>query len=280
MPSTLIVLSGPPLPGRWALARALARRLGARRFPADESLAATAERALAEGALVLIEGDLATRPERARWCSLPATERLLVEWDCPPEQASREVFRRYASRPRALAEAEMARYLADRALREPIAERPSGAQIVKVNAEAPLADQLLRVLAALAPRPTVSAPVEPRLGVLVVEDDFEQRELLAEVLAELGCSVELAPNAGVALALLEDGAHGIDVVVSDQRMPGMSGVELARTVAARYPHVRPVLLTAFSDEAIGADVVTVLAKPLRVVDLQRALEEARPTEGR
>src|SRR5437868_4647173 len=80
--------------------------------------------------------------------------------------------------------------------------------------------------------------------VLVVDDDAEQRRLLADVLHELGFGVELAPDAGVALALLEDGAH-VDVLITDQRMPGMTGIELTRELRRRHPEVRSVLLTAY-----------------------------------
>src|SRR6185312_4437532 len=99
----------------------------------------------------------------------------------------------------------------------------------------------------------------------------------ADVLDELGFDVEQAPDAGVALALLDEGAD-VELLLSDQNMPGMSGVELARTVAARYPRVRTVLLTAYSDEdmcrrAVEANAVTVLAKPLSLIDLERVLDE-------
>jgi YesN/AraC family two-component response regulator len=72
----------------------------------------------------------------------------------------------------------------------------------------------------------------------------------------------------------------VDLLISDERMPGMSGVELTRAVAERHPEVRTVLLTAFSNEeicrrAVAASAVTVLAKPLSVIDLERVLEEAR-----
>ncbi|HEX8952952.1 MAG TPA: response regulator, partial [Polyangia bacterium] len=108
--------------------------------------------------------------------------------------------------------------------------------------------------------------------------DAEERAVLAEVLEELGFAVEQAPNAGVALALLDEGA-AVELLISDQQMPGMSGVELARVVAERHPRVRTVLLTAYSDEemcrrAVEASAVTVLAKPLSVMDLERVLEEA------
>jgi CheY-like chemotaxis protein len=113
---------------------------------------------------------------------------------------------------------------------------------------------------------------------MVVEDDAEQRAMLAEVLEELGFAVDPAPDAGVAMALLDEGA-ACELLISDQMMPGMSGVELSRELARRHPAVRTVLLTAYGDEdtcrqALQAHAVTVLAKPLRVIDLERVLDEA------
>jgi CheY-like chemotaxis protein/predicted kinase len=278
MSGALIVLCGPPLPGRWALARALGRRLGAVRFPADgrpatrQAIAA----ALTAGRAVLVDGDLATTPERAALLQLQSAERVLVEWMCPRKEAEREIFHRYASRPRSLAELEMARYLADAARRTPVEVPRDRTALVQVGALMPLGDQVLAVVSQLGPRPPV-APMPQRATVLVVEDEADERELLAEILDELGYCVERAPDASVALALVESG--GIDVVLSDQRMPGMSGVELVKALCISHPEVRSVLLTAYGDHstvtgAVNARAVTVLSKPVRVVDLERVLEEA------
>ena len=149
--------------------------------------------------------------------------------------------------------------------------------VVAVGPERALDDEVARVVAALrqerAPAP---APTGER-RVMVVEDDAEERAMLADVLAELGFAVEQAPDAGVALALLDEGAD-VELLISDQQMPGMSGVELVRVVAERHPNVRTVLLTAYSDEeicrrAVDAHAVTVLSKPLSLIDLERVLEE-------
>ena len=290
MPSTLIVLSGPPLPGRWSLARALERRLRARRFGAEPHSLALFEimRALAApNGCVIVDGDLATREARAEVLELAGEgcERVLVEWRCSRKEAEREVFHRYASRPRALAAAELARYVEDARVREAVGESRRGgeridAQVVVVDWKSPLDEQVARVVGRLHAPPPAPPPGDDahERRVMVVEDDAEERATLAEVLEELGFVVEQAPNAGVAIALLDEGAR-IDLLISDQLMPGMSGVDLARIVADRHPDVRTVLLTAYSDEeicrrAIEASAVTVLAKPLRVIDLERALDEA------
>ena len=285
MPPTLIVLTGPPLPGRWSLARALERRLGARRFAvAPESVALLdIMRALAEPeACVLVDGDLATREARAEILELgdEHSERVLVEWRCSRKEAEREVFHRYASRPRVLASAELERYLEDAQARQPVGDEACrSVASVAVGPEQAIDDQVERVLAALRePRDPPPERAEPERRVMVVEDDAEERALLADVLDELGFGVEQAPDAGVALALLDEGAD-VELLLSDQNMPGMSGVELARTVAERHPTVRTVLLTAYSDEemcrrAVEANAVTVLAKPLSLIDLERVLDEA------
>ncbi|HEY7957216.1 MAG TPA: response regulator [Polyangia bacterium] len=267
------------------LARALARQLGARRFslhalPDEGDIRA----ALAAGECVLVDGDLPRAAERQSLLALgEAAERVLVEWRCSRPEAEREIFHRYAARPHVLAECERAHFEADLLVREPAAES-EGARVLLVGAGAPLGDQVIQVTAAVLPRPAVEGPDRSRRGVLVVEDDAEERAVLAEVLHELGYDVELAPDAGVALALLEDERahpHGarIELVLSDQRMPGMTGIELARILAAEHPEIRSVLLTAYGDEptcrdAIAAQAVAVLEKPVHVIDLQRVLEEA------
>jgi CheY-like chemotaxis protein len=280
MAGVLIVLCGPPLPGRWRLARALQARLGARRFcwqalPGSKAVAA----ALGAGECVLVDGDLPTAADRrALFDAHPRAEPLLVAWHCTRAEADREIFHRYAARPRFLAELELERYLADAELRQLAAAELDGDWLVHVGAGMPLGDQVLRVISSLGPRPLVLAPATRRRGVLVVEDDPDERAVLAEVLGELGYEVELAPDAAVALALLDDAAP-IDFVLSDQRMPGMSGVELVREVTARHPGVRAVLLTGYGDaatcaDALGAHAVTVLSKPVHVIDLARVLDEA------
>ena len=283
--SSLIVLTGPPLPGRWSLARALERRLGARRFLVDADNVALFEimRALGDSAatVALVDGDLASCEARAEVLELAngGCRRVLVEWRCTRKEAEREVFHRYASRPRVLGSAELERYVEDARMREPAGGECGGdVVLVVVGPEMPLDDQVERVAAALdVPLPQTMPATEGVRRVMVVEDDADERAVLVDVLAELGFTVEQAPDAGVALALLELGAE-IELLVSDHVMPGMSGVELARVVAERHPGVRTLLLTAYSDEdlcrrAVEASAVTVLAKPLSIIDLERALEE-------
>ncbi len=73
----------------------------------------------------------------------------------------------------------------------------------------------------------MSAPVR----VLVVDDDAGVRYTLREILASEGLAVDEAADGAVALARLE--AQPAALVVTDLRMPGMDGMALLRTLAAR-----------------------------------------------
>jgi CheY-like chemotaxis protein len=276
------------------LARGLQEALGAQRFhlhstPPREEIA----RCLLQGEYVLVDGDLPSAAERRDIASIAtgalgasgvggagagSARCLFVEWQCGRSEAEREIFHRYAGRPRCLAEVELERYLADAARREPALEDIEGEPLIVVSSAAPLDAQLEAVVCQLEPRRcTPDGKLRPR--VLVVEDDVEERMVLAEVLRELGWAVELAPDAAVALALLEAGVE-IELVLTDHRMPGMTGVELARELWERHPSVRAVLLTAYDDDltcagAVDAHAVTVLSKPVHILDLTRVLDEAQ-----
>lgn len=90
--------------------------------------------------------------------------------------------------------------------------------------------------------------------VLFVDDEPPITRALSALFRRTGQYAVLTANsARDALELL--GAHDIDVIVSDQRMPGMTGVELLREFATRSPRTMRILLTAWSDlSAITASI--------------------------
>ena len=99
------------------------------------------------------------------------------------------------------------------------------------------------------------APNTPDV-VLVVEDEFFVREDAVWVLEHQGFEVLQAADAGEAMAVLS-ARPDISVVFTDVRMPGeMDGMDLARHVALRYPHILVVVTsgqTKLADEAIPYD---------------------------
>jgi CheY-like chemotaxis protein len=115
---------------------------------------------------------------------------------------------------------------------------------------------------------TVVAGAEPiSVRVLYVEDDAENREVLIEVLANLGHEVVAAETAAEALARLDD--ERFDVVLADMTLPDADGsviVEAARRLATPV-----VLLSGWGDELAGA-ADAVLRKPVPFRDLGATLE--------
>ena len=111
--------------------------------------------------------------------------------------------------------------------------------------------------------------------VLVVDDDATIRVALHDALTTAGFAVAVAENAKEALGLIAD-SHP-DVVVSDVRMPDVSGLELLRLLRERAPDIAIVLMTAFDDmptvvEAMKHGAVEFLVKPLDLDDLQKTLD--------
>ena len=88
--------------------------------------------------------------------------------------------------------------------------------------------------------------------ILVVDDDSYVRGATEEILIRKGYEVDTAPDASAALKKLDEG--GYDLLLSDIKMPGMSGQELLETVKSRWPDMHVILMTAYStvDGAVEA----------------------------
>ncbi|MCU0453349.1 MAG: sigma-54 dependent transcriptional regulator [Bacteroidetes bacterium] len=90
------------------------------------------------------------------------------------------------------------------------------------------------------------------LTILVVDDESAQREMLAGHLKDLGYKVHMASSAAEALAKLD--RDTIDLVLTDHRMPGATGLDLLRDLKKRNPDTSVVVMTAYGtvDGAVAA----------------------------
>src|ERR671918_2143153 len=82
-------------------------------------------------------------------------------------------------------------------------------------------------------------------NILVVDDELGMRQFLTHLLQREGHVVRLAENGREALAQLSEQAP--DLIISDIRMPDMSGVELLRQVRELLPDVEVIMMTAFAN---------------------------------
>ena len=108
--------------------------------------------------------------------------------------------------------------------------------------------------------------------LLVVDDESSVREFMRELLEGQGFTVTLASDGFEALGKLEGAAGGIDLVITDQTMPRVSGLELAALLNVRRPGLPIVLYTGLSEDisgqrALASGVRAVLGKPLNLPQL-------------
>jgi CheY-like chemotaxis protein len=120
------------------------------------------------------------------------------------------------------------------------------------------------------------ARLKPGSRVLLVEDNVDVAEAAAAMLESIGCTVKRVGAAEPALRLLDSG-ETVDLVFTDIVMPGgMDGVELARTLRARYPSLAVLLATGYSDAAQKAagEGFPILLKPYQLGALEQAIAGA------
>jgi two-component system, cell cycle sensor histidine kinase and response regulator CckA len=87
--------------------------------------------------------------------------------------------------------------------------------------------------------------------ILLVEDEESLRELGTEILLQSGYQVMHAGSPQEALGLLETQSAPIDLLLTDVILPGMSGHSLAELLTPRFPHMRILYMSGYTDDAIG-----------------------------
>ena len=110
--------------------------------------------------------------------------------------------------------------------------------------------------------------------ILVVEDDDETRDAVAGALRDLGYDAASCADAKSARSHSD-----VDIVVTDIRMPGESGLELCADIAGNRPDLPVILMTAFGDSravslGLRAGASDFLAKPFSLSDLGAAVGRA------
>jgi DNA-binding NtrC family response regulator len=118
---------------------------------------------------------------------------------------------------------------------------------------------------------------EPQKHLLLVEDEPALREVVAEQLADRGFVVEQAASGEEALARLTNFAF--DAIVTDLRMPGVSGTTVVDVALERYPDIVAIVVTGFGTvkdavEVIKRGAADFVSKPFQIDELTHALDAA------
>jgi DNA-binding response OmpR family regulator len=117
------------------------------------------------------------------------------------------------------------------------------------------------------------------LRVLIVDDDQDHAESVADILELRGYTVELAASGEQGVARFR--ASDFHIVLMDVKLPGMNGVETFAEFKRVRPDARVLMMTGFSVEALVAEAVGngalgVLYKPFAIAELLDTLERVKP----
>ena len=116
--------------------------------------------------------------------------------------------------------------------------------------------------------------------VLIVDDDEQFRLSLSKIFAKVGYKVNTAADAKEALHLLDKSFQSL--IITDQRLPGMSGLQLLSEIKLSSPKSKVLVITAFGDESLREKAIqfgafALLDKPVKRQEILKwafkALEE-------
>ena len=136
--------------------------------------------------------------------------------------------------------------------------------------------------------PTKEQPLSALKGhgrLLIVDDETELVELEKEMVERLGYSATAVSESGAALAIFRENPDKYDLVLTDQTMPDMTGIDLARKLISVRPDIPVVLITGYRDvvdaeSARKAGVKVVVGKPMTRAEIGLAIKQLLPRDDR
>jgi DNA-binding NtrC family response regulator len=127
-------------------------------------------------------------------------------------------------------------------------------------------------------------PVTGKEGILLIEDDYDLRELLCDMLTALGHRVYAAQDGEEALALFRQHMDALDLVVSDMVMPGKGGREIFEEMSRLKPGIPCLFVSGYGvvlEEAgpVNGGRVGLVQKPFSADALSRKIREILDGRG-
>lgn len=131
---------------------------------------------------------------------------------------------------------------------------------------------------------TDQPPTSPRYLILLVDDDESVSRSTARLLQRIGFEVQAVATGQAALEYFA--THPVDVIVTDQRMPEMSGAELIERLVAMAPRIASrIILTSGdlqaepTDRLIATTGCRAIAKPFTTAELALVIRAAIGTSA-
>jgi len=133
--------------------------------------------------------------------------------------------------------------------------------------------------AADAPAQTPLPPLAGNERILLVDDEEIVRTVLEKGLQKLGYSVIAESSGQEALARVKATPDDFDLIITDQTMPQMSGLQLAAAIHAIRPNLPIILATGYSPDVAGRDpaalgLVGIVGKPMHFTELTQMIRDA------
>jgi len=130
-----------------------------------------------------------------------------------------------------------------------------------------------------APALEPSAPIKGNERILLVDDEEIVRSVLEKGLQRLGYSVFAESSGQAALARFQASPDTFDLVITDQTMPQMSGLQLASALHKIRPELPVILATGYSPEVAGRDasafgLAGIVGKPMHFTELTQIMRMA------
>jgi CheY-like chemotaxis protein len=145
-------------------------------------------------------------------------------------------------------------------------------------------EKIEEVLQRVMSRPAPAMPASRTIhNVLIVEDDVEFRVLLTEIVEALGYNPMSVSDAETAVKQID--AHLPDVVITDYKLPSMSGEDLVRRIKLSHADLPVVLITGYAPSICGREFANgaadaFLMKPFRIDRIGTILKELEQPAAR
>ena len=143
----------------------------------------------------------------------------------------------------------------------------------------PMAEEVIAAIEPSLPVPTSKGQRQTMLVVLAVDDDILVLTNTVAMLEDLGHTVIGAKSANAALEILRRD-NSIDLVITDQVMPQMTGLQLAQAIKQESPELPVILATGFAELPPNSQPLARLSKPFTQADLFTSLMSFHPKLGK